>query len=124
MVTAIVIPIICIYFFWLTGKEMKEQKEKWIQLENVIEESIIVGTIKEIKTEKQRYYYHLYTDVVELVVQRDNQSLRVQRILPLQKGVSPSPFPFYIGDSVRLYGNWKEDIFRFKRIELIEDKSS
>lgn len=122
MVTAIVIPIICAYFFWLTGKEMKEQKEKWLQLENVLEESIIVGTIKEIKTEKQRYYYHLHTDVVELVLQTDKQTIRVKRILPLQKG--SNPFPFHIGDSVRIYGNWKEDTFRFKRIERRKDKSS
>lgn len=101
---------------------MKEHKEGWLQLENVLEESIIVGTIKEIKVEKQRYYYHLYIQVVELVLQTDNQTLRVQRILPHQK--SERTFNFEVGDYVRLYGNWKEDKFRFKRIEVKKDKCS
>lgn len=120
MVTAIVIPIICIYFFWITRKEMKEHKEKWLQLENVLEESIILGTVKEIKIEKQRYYYHLYVQVVELLLQTKNQTIRVQRILPYQK--TEPPFTYRIGDDVQLYGNWKENKFRFNRIERIKDK--
>ena len=45
MVTAIVIPIICFYFYWLTKKEMRESQQKWLQLKTVAEEAVISGEI-------------------------------------------------------------------------------
>lgn len=120
MVTAIIIPILCIYFFWITKKEMKKQKEKWMQLENIVEEAIVVGVIKEIHEERQRFYYHYYVLVTDLVVQTEHKSLRVSRMIPLYKNVQPF-FHYQMGDKVRLYGNWKEDIFRFTRLEKVVD---
>lgn len=121
MVTAIVIPILCIYFFWITKKEMNRQKEKWLQLENIMEEAIVVGVIKEIREERQRFYYHYYVLVTDLVVQTVHKSVRVRRMIPLYKKVQPV-YHYQIGDTVQIFGNWKEDVFLFNRIEKIVDE--
>ncbi|MDF2858769.1 MAG: hypothetical protein K0Q87_4620, partial [Neobacillus sp.] len=39
MVTAIVIPIICLYFFWLTKKEIEEHDIKWLAAGEVKQEA-------------------------------------------------------------------------------------
>ncbi|UII57286.1 hypothetical protein LS684_07555 [Cytobacillus spongiae] len=115
MVTAILIPIIFIYFYWLTRKEMKESYEKWTQLDHILEEAVVSGTIQHIKTEKQRYYYHRFVYVTVLTLQIDRNVLQVKKIEPLRHNFSPNTFT--IGEHVRLYGNWKEDFFQFNRVE-------
>lgn len=122
MVTAIVIPILCIYFFWITKKEMNKQKEKWLQLEHIVEEALVVGIIKEINEERQRFYYHYYVLVTDLVIQTEHKPLRVRRMIPLNKHAQPL-LHYQIGNKVRIFGNWKEDIFLFNRIEKIVDEN-
>lgn len=115
MVTAIVIPIICIYFYWLTQKEMKAYKEQWLQLEDVTEESIIAGFIKDIRKEKERFYYHYYIQVMEIDLQTDINTVKTKKITPYKKDVHP--FSFSVGDSVRLYGKYEKEYFLINRIE-------
>ncbi|GLB61192.1 hypothetical protein [Cytobacillus sp. NCCP-133] len=116
MVTAIVIPIICLYFYWLTKKEMRESYDKWAGLNNVLEEAIISGVIADKKESKQRYYYNRYVHVLELTIQASGKLWNAKKITPQLKD---SCFPSVnIGDIVHLYGNWKEEFFHVSRIEL------
>lgn len=115
MVTAIVIPIICIYFYWVTRKEMKKNREKWIQLENVQEESIVTGVIKTISKEKQRYYYHYFTEVTVMTLDNGQRTIKLKKIRPLTKEMKP--FSCEPGEYVRLYGKWERDYFLIGRIE-------
>ena len=69
MVTAILIPIICLYFFWLTRKERIENDRKWLETGNVRQEAVVTGEIKGITEEKQRFYYHRYIVVQSIKLQ-------------------------------------------------------
>jgi hypothetical protein len=69
MVTAIVIPIICLYFYWLTKKEMKEHDRTWITAGDVRHEAVLTGEIKSIEEEKERFYYHRYIYVQTIQLQ-------------------------------------------------------
>jgi F0F1-type ATP synthase membrane subunit a len=69
MVTAVVIPIICLYFYWITRKEMKLNDSKWLALAEIKKEAVVTGEIRSISTEKQRFYYHRYILVYELTLQ-------------------------------------------------------
>ncbi|PLR97409.1 hypothetical protein [Bacillus sp. T33-2] len=115
MVTAIVIPIIFIYFYWLTRKEIRENHEKWLQLEHVPEEAVITGKILELTEARERFYYHRFNHVLNIKVQTDDKILTVKKITPIREGATfPEITP---GEHVRFYGNWKEGYFQVGRIE-------
>ncbi|MCM3114063.1 hypothetical protein M3610_02010 [Neobacillus sp. MER 74] len=111
MVTAIVIPIICLYFYWLTKKEMKENDSKWASAGHVQHEAILIGEIKSIIEEKQRFYYHRYIHVQSLRLQTETKLITVQKITPITKGFQKVSFK--VGDTIKVYGMWKDNKFVF-----------
>ncbi|WP_174733806.1 hypothetical protein [Mesobacillus harenae] len=114
MVTAILIPVICIYFYWVTRKEMQVNYKKWLELESIPEEAIVSGKVIEISETKERFYYHRCNHVLLLKVQDGYKIYNVQKLTPL---TSHAQFPdVSVGEMVHLYGNWKEDRFRINRI--------
>ncbi|MBS4189095.1 hypothetical protein KHA94_02545 [Bacillus sp. FJAT-49705] len=115
MVTAIVIPLICIYFYWLTKKEMRDSHQKWLLLKNVAEEAMISGEIVHISGQKQRFSYHRFVYVHELTIQSELKKWKVKKIIPIEKGFQISHLK--IGTIVRIYGNWKKDYFVVSRIQ-------
>ncbi len=118
MVTAVIIPILCIYFFWITRKEMKRQDQKWLKAGDVTEEAVFAGKIKEIANEKQRFYYNRYLFVQELKLQTDTGKMTVKKITPLKKPFVPEDFQ--IGEKVRVYGGYLGDQFYVNRVEKIQ----
>jgi len=113
MVTAIVIPIICIYFFLLTRKEMKENDTKWKNAGNFNEEAVVEGIIKSISTEKQRFYYQRFIFVQELQVETGTLSIAVKKVIPLTKNFVSDEFQ--IGKRYQFVGQWKQKQFYCNR---------
>lgn len=111
MVTAIVIPIICFYFYWLTKKEMKENDEKWLASGNVKREAKLAGEIVSIAKEKQRYYYHRYIYIQTLKLQTGSKTVTAIKITPSTKNIKLAPFA--IGDRIIIYGSWEGSKFLF-----------
>lgn len=113
MVTAILIPIVLAYFYWLTKKEMQANFQEWIQLENIPEEAIVSGKIIEVTEYKERFYYHRYNHIIVLKINTGSKELTVKKVTPLRKGAIP---PLYTeGEMVHLYGNWKQGFFSVNR---------
>ncbi|MCM3600315.1 hypothetical protein M3175_06190 [Robertmurraya korlensis] len=119
MVTAIVIPIIIIYFYIISKRELQSHTEQWLALEQVYEEAIVTGKINQIKIRKERFYYHRYVHIVELTLINNQTTTIVSKITPMVKGIILTN-DFQLGDEVRVYGNWKEDHFRFGRYEILQ----
>jgi hypothetical protein len=115
MVTAIVIPIICLYFYWLTKKEMQENDRKWLAASEVREEALLTGEIKSITEEKQRFYYHRYIFVQEIKLQTKTKLIKAKKITPLQKNTQINSFT--IGDIIRIYGHWEGSNFYFNHYQ-------
>ncbi|WP_246197163.1 hypothetical protein [Cytobacillus depressus] len=113
--TAIVIPIICIYFFWVTKKELRESHEKWLQLKNVPEEAIISGTIMQLSGNKQRFSYNRFVYVLEMKVQSDYSFVNIKKVIPIEHEVEIPQIK--TGETIRAFGNWKQDYFLVNRIE-------
>ena len=113
MVTAIVIPIICIYFYVLTKKEMKKQEQKWLEIGQVPLESVISGKIKSISETKQRFYYHRFLYVQEIKLQTNTKLITAKKITPLTKGVIIDTF--HSGEMIKAYGRWKNNQFYFNQ---------
>jgi hypothetical protein len=113
MVTAIVIPIVLVYFYWLTKKEMQENYEQWIKLEDIPEEAIVSGKIIEVSEHKERFYYHRFNHVSVLKIDTGGKKVVVKKLTPLRKGSKPTEFKE--GDSLHLYGNWKDEYFAINR---------
>jgi hypothetical protein len=116
MVTAIVIPIICLYFFWLTKKEMKENDTKWANAGHVQHEAILTGEIKSSIEEKQRFYYHRYIFVQSLKLQTETKLITVQKITPITKEFQR--VPFNVGEVIRIYGKWNHSKFLFNEYKI------
>lgn len=113
MVTAVVIPLVLIYFYWLTKKEMQENYEEWVKLENISEEALVSGKIIDVHEHKERFYYHRFNHVSVLKVQTGVKELTVKKITPIRKGTVPPVFK--VGEIVHLYGNWKKGYFAINR---------
>jgi hypothetical protein len=122
MVTAIVIPIICLYFFWLTRKEMNEQDQKWLDISNVQEEAVITGQIYDLVEEKQRFYYNRYIYVQELTLQTEIKSIKLKKITPYTKDINLDPFT--VGTTIRAYGKWEGNDFVFNHFEVINSENA
>ena len=113
MVTAVVIPLVLIYFYWLTKKEMQENYEEWVKLEDISEEALVSGKIIDVHEHKERFYYHRFNHVSVLKVHTGVKELTVKKITPIRKGNSLPVFK--AGETVHLYGNWKEGYFAINR---------
>lgn len=113
MVTAILIPIVVIYFYWLSKKEMEANYEEWVKLEDISEEALISGRIIQVHEQKERFYYHRFNHVSVLKIQTGVKELTVKKITPMRKGATPPVFK--TGEMVHLYGNWKQGYFAINR---------
>jgi hypothetical protein len=118
MVTAILIPIICFYFYLVTKKDIKENEHKWINLTNIHEEAIVSGKIVQLDETRKRFYYHRFIDVINIQLQTETKIIQVKRVTPSIK--QKEPINLKIGNNVRLYGNWQENEFRFLRYDILE----
>ena len=117
LVTAIVIPIICFYFYWLTKKEMKEHDVKWLEAGNIRHEAVITGQIKDITQEKQKFYRHRYILVQLLKIQTETKIVYIKKITPLTK--DPAVETFITGQVIRVFGMWEGTQFIFNDYEKI-----
>lgn len=117
MVTAILIPIICFYFFWLTKKEMREHDMKWLETEQVRHEAVLTGEIRSVSEEKLRFYYHRYIYVQELKIQTDSKLIKAKKITPLRKSTKVETFN--VGDVIRIYGCWDNNHFHFNDYKIV-----
>lgn len=113
MVTAIVIPIVLVYFYWLTKKEMQENYDQWLKLEDIPEEALISGKIIEVSEHKERFYYHRFNHVSVLKIDTGGKKAVVKKLTPIRKGSCPTVF--MEGDSYHFYGNWKAGYFAINR---------
>ncbi|NHM29666.1 hypothetical protein [Neobacillus terrae] len=123
MVTAIVIPIICIYFFLLTRKEMKENDMKWKNSGHFNEEAIVEGVIKSISSEKQRFYYQRFIFVQELQVETGTSSTAVKKVTPITKDFVIEEFQ--IGKRYQFIGEWNQKYFccnRYFSLDPVKDQ--
>ncbi|WP_066318042.1 hypothetical protein [Bacillus sp. FJAT-29814] len=120
MVTAILIPIVCFYFYWLTKKEMKEYDQKWLAAGDIAHEAVLKGIIKGVRAEKQRYYYNRYLYVQILSLQTDGKIITVKKMSPLTKDTKPDNIS--VGEIITVYGSWEGNTFLFN--EYKREKSS
>ncbi|MEH7093210.1 hypothetical protein [Neobacillus vireti] len=119
MVTAILIPIICLYFFWITRKERKEQDRKWHKAGDVRQESVVIGKIIDITEEKQRFYYDRYVLVQSIKLQSSNRVITALKTTPLTTDAKKDTFT--VGETVRLYGRWERSHFLFTKWVIERD---
>lgn len=117
MVTAVVIPIICLYFYWITRKEMKLNDRKWLASAEVIKEAVVSGEIKSINTEKQRFYYHRYILVYVFTLQTETKLIKAKKIIPLTNNIELDSFS--IGEEIRIYGSWERNYFHFNEYQIV-----
>ncbi|MGY3714043.1 hypothetical protein ACWE42_00795 [Sutcliffiella cohnii] len=118
MVTAIVIPILIIYFYFLAKKNRKKYKEKWLSITEIKEESVIIGEVKDVFYEKKRFYYDFHIMITHIVIYKDGKTTRVERRERLTKEWTKSP-P-YAGDFVKLIGYWEGKTFIFNGYKRID----
>lgn len=111
MITAIAIPLLFLYFYYVTRKERKQFYNKWLQIGKVAEESFVKGTIVDIREKTERYYYHYSIYIIDLLLQHENEKIAARIQFPMTDSLQkPS---FQIGETIICYGQWKNRLFLF-----------
>jgi hypothetical protein len=119
MVTAVVIPILCLYFYWITRKEMKLNDSKWLASAEVAKEAVLTGEIKSINQEKQRFYYHRYILIYELTLQTETKLIKAKKIIPIRNNIEIEIDTFSVGEVIRIYGSWERNHFHFNEYQMV-----
>jgi hypothetical protein len=94
---------------------MKEQDLKWLATTQIRQEAILIGEIKSIVEEKQRFYYHRYIVVITIKLQTATKLITTKKIIPITKHMKKDSFT--IGEVIRLYGKWEGSNFLFSYYE-------
>lgn len=113
MITAILVPLVILYFYLVTKKEMQKNDRKWRDFREIPEEAVVSGKIIEVRNHKERFYYHRYIHITTLKIDTGSKELNVRKITPITKGFVPPEFKQ--GSKVHLYGNWKDGFFSVNR---------
>jgi hypothetical protein len=109
MVTAIVIPILILYFYWITKKEKAKQRREWEMLDQVRLEARIQGTITDLSTVKKRYYHEMYMMVTTIRLQTNDRT--VTSVLRKPYTQDWKEMILHPGNTVMMEGQWEKDIF-------------
>jgi hypothetical protein len=121
MVAAIVIPLIFLYFLYITIKERKQQYSKWLNLEHVKEEAYLSGKVIQVSRNEKFIGKHLVS-ITTLLLQDKVKVHKAVRKLP--KTNSFHPFTIEEGTYIRCYGYWDQDLFIFNRYNIMGTKKS
>ncbi|MEA3318840.1 MAG: hypothetical protein U9Q88_02350 [Bacillota bacterium] len=120
MVTAIVIPILIGYFYWITKNEAKKQKERWKNLSHVPSEARVEGKLLSIHTENKRFYHQLYLLETTCRIQNDNGLITVVYRQPFT--TTSNPPSFSKGDQLQIVGSWDGEVFLAGDMKLVNRK--
>ncbi len=120
MVTAIVIPILIGYFYWITIKEAKKQKERWKNVSMVPSEARVEGTILSLHTEKKRFYHQLYILETTFRIQSYKEITTVVYKQPYTPASTPPPYSK--GDILQVVGSWDGEQFLAGEINAMNIK--
>jgi hypothetical protein len=120
MVAAIVIPMIFLYFLYITMKERKRRIEKWQQIGDIKEETFLSGKVIQSLTRSKRFVGKYYISETTLLVKRDYETYKAILRLP----ITPSYEAIHIdGETlITCYGYWDNKIFYFGRYKINEGK--
>jgi hypothetical protein len=121
MVTAIMIPVLILYFYWIAKKELIKQKSKWKTLEDIKLEARIEGVILNISPKKKRFYHQYYMMVTTIQLQDRQRLFTVVHKQPLT--AEWKPIPMIQGDQVVVLGHWEKDTFIAGKIKKDAQKS-
>lgn len=119
MVTAILIPIILFYFYWITRKQKKQYYEKWLSAGNVFKEAVITGEIISITEEKERFYYEHFIFIQTLNLRAGPKIVQARKITPMTETMCKHSFA--AGQMIRVYGTWRGKRFIFQDYEITKD---
>ena len=119
MVTGILIPLVCLYFYWLTKKEWKQRKAAWKNVVHVEEQARVIGKIQAIAQHREKFYVGLYLDVYAIELLHDGKMMKAFRKYP--EGSEQPNFENLLFKEVTLLGRWSGDAFLINRI-LIKEK--
>ncbi|WP_339145696.1 MULTISPECIES: hypothetical protein [unclassified Sutcliffiella] len=122
MVTAIVIPVLILYFYWITRKEAAKQKARWENLCDIPLESRVEGKVVDLHTEKKHFYHQLFTLDTTIRIQNINKTITIVYKQPYTE--SNSPPSLMPGDELMIHGMWEDDLFRAGEILTIKSKDS
>ena len=117
LVTAIVIPILFLCFYFIVRKEKRKQLESWKALNQQEETDIIKGQIDNIYTEKKRYFQQLFLWKTTIHVIDGNQKYTIIYEKPADK--KEATLRLSKRDYVACYGSWYQNVFQANRIEKL-----
>lgn len=116
MIAAIVIPILFLYFLYLTMKERKKRIQLWTNIGNIREESVIKGKIVQIYTSKYTYIGKYEVLEATLLIKTNNGTIKAKKKMPITSDFQP-PY-FEVNTTIYCYGSYIRQHFIFNRYHL------
>lgn len=97
---------------------MKEHDLKWLSAGNVRHEAVLIGQIKSVSEEKQRFYRHRFIFVQNIMLQTETKLVYIKKITPQTKNLNVESFK--ADDVIKVYGMWEGTQFIFNQHEKVE----
>lgn len=117
MVTAVLIPLIFLYFFVVAVKERKKRYEEWLQINSIREVAFLEGEIKQIYSRVENYVGKNKIYIVQLLIKGKHSSVKAFSKTPITTDNLPS-HEFIEGQQILCYGYWEQESFVFSRYEI------
>lgn len=117
VVAAIVIPILFIYFYFLTSREKSKQIYKWKRVGVVPEESRIMGKVDSIQQSTERFYQNYKVVLFIFTITSDDKRIRAVKKMPL--GDEVPAVDIDKTTPVIMTGRWNKQTFLINKIQNI-----
>jgi hypothetical protein len=120
MIAAIVIPIIFLYFLYITIKERKRRIEKWQQIGTIKEETFLRGKVIQSFTRSKRYIGNYFVSETTLLIKNETDTYKAIITVP----ITPTLQAVQINNetTITCFGYWDKKNFIFSRYRTHEDE--
>ncbi|WP_078430634.1 hypothetical protein [Alkalihalobacterium alkalinitrilicum] len=114
MVTAIVIPILFVVFYFIVKRNNASYEQKWKEVGAIQEQVIVSGKLTRYFIEKKKFYHHRYIWSIQLFILDHQQTIKV--IFEKPAVSDTPPLDVSTNGTLKCYGQWDGSNFLANRI--------
>jgi hypothetical protein len=122
IITAILIPMIILYFYYLSKRERAKQLKEWKQVGKIVEKEEVSGKVIQVISDTETFYHGKYVWRGEITVKTEGSIVKV--LIRKPKDDTFSNLTIQKDADITCYGTRSASIFLANRIEINEKEKN